>query len=52
MLFIDGKFHYTDGIPSEAIMKQFSVRNDRLQSVALLVSCLLHGMCGEADYYT
>ena len=29
MLFIDGRFHYTDGVPSQAIMEQFSARNDR-----------------------
>ena len=29
MLFIDGKFHYTDGVPKRAIMDKFIERNDR-----------------------
>ena len=39
MLFVDGKFHYTDGIPSLAIMEQFEARNDRL--VVVCCTCVL-----------
>ena len=35
VLFIDGKFHYTDGVPSKKIMEQFKARNDRLDPVLL-----------------
>ena len=41
MLFIDGKFHYTDGIPSQAIMEQFNARNDRYG----LVCCAFASGC-------
>ena len=34
VLFIDGQFHYTDGIPSQSIMDKFNARNDRLMSAA------------------
>ena len=43
VLFIDGKFHYTDGIPSQSIMDQFIARNDRLGFVESLcrVVCMV-----------
>ena len=39
VLFIDGRFHYTDGVPSQGIMEQFNARNDRLMS-----QCMAHGV--------
>ena len=52
VLFIDGKFHYTDGVPSKKIMEQFRARNDRLSSLCVfLYGVPVHGVCGKADYH-
>ena len=53
MLFIDGKFHYTDGVPSKKIMEQFKARNDRLSfsCAFFLYGVPVHSVCGKADYH-
>ena len=45
VLFIDGKFHYTDGVPSKKIMEQFKARNDRLCSFCVVLVWLACAWC-------